>query len=378
MIIKKYFLWFYMFAKRLILRWSFVVILCLIPLLIWGANAAMKGESGILTIYLCADENNSAANDVIDNIQNGKSSILFKRSCSIDESLKALEQKKADAVWYFEDDFSEKLDKYASGKTKKPVVKVFEREDTIPLRLSRERLYGGIFGKFAYSVYRNFVYSEYFTEDEVPEEIIKKYPGQRGGDKELVVMETLGESSAQTDSKAYLVMPIRGLLALLTVLCGFASVMVFLGDKKSGKFDWLTPRKQILPGFAQCLAGVILSAVAVFVALFVSGIWTTFLKETVSMILFVLAVTGFCLNLCMIFKSPSKFGALIPAFIIVMLALSPIFFDINILNGVKCILPTHYYLYSLYDPSYIKGFLCYIPCVYISAWVICRIRTARF
>ena len=375
MIIKKYFLWFYMFAKRLLMRWSFVVILFSIPFIIFGANAAMKGESGILTIYLCADQSNTLANEVIADIQNSKTSILFKRSTNINESLKALEQKKADAVWYFEDDFFEKSQRYASGKSKKPFVKVFEREDSLPLKLSRERLYGGVFNKFAYSVYKNFVYSEYFSENEVSEDIIKKYPGQRGGDKELVVMETLGAQKIETDTKAYLVMPIRGLLALLIMLCGFASVLTFLNDKKIGKFDWLTAKKQILPGFAQCFAGVLLPAFAVFVSLFISGIWTNFLTELVAMLLFVVASAGFCLNLCIMFKSPSKFGALIPAFVIIMLALSPVFFDINILNKAKLLLPTRYYLFSLYDTKYIIEFLYYIPCVYILAWLLNKIRS---
>ena len=87
------------------------------------------------------------------------------------------------------------------------------------------------------------------------------------GSIKTVVTQSNGFKTEEiTDaSDSYLIMPVRGLLAILIMLCGFASVLVFLNDKSNGKFDWLTLQKQILPGFAQCLSGILLSAFAVFI-----------------------------------------------------------------------------------------------------------------
>lgn len=373
--IKKFPLWFYMFLKRLLCKPGFVAILCAIPLLVWGANLAMQGENGILTVYLCCEDGNSDALEVIDNIKNTKTSLLFKESTNLDESLNALEQKKADAVWYFKNNFSQKAASYAGGKNKKPLVEVFQREDNIPLKLSRERLYAGVYSKLAYGAYKNFVYTEFTNVSSVSEDVIKSYVGKRDFDGEIVTMETLEQKSKKSEL-SYLVMPVRGILAILVMLCGFASALVFINDKKYGRFDWMPKQKQIIPCFAQCLAGISLSALSVFAALHLSQISVGFFKELVSMILFIIASTGFCLVFGLLFKSVSKAGALIPAFIILMLVFSPVFFDLNILNGIKYMLPTHYYLFYVHNSSYLKEFVCYIPCVYSVAWLIgCRGKT---
>ena len=181
--IKKFPVWFYMSLKRLFCKWSFVAILCAIPLLICGANMAMQGKSGILTVFLCCEDGNSDALDVIDYIKNSSTSLLFEKSTNLEDSLKALKQKKADAVWYFEKDFSKRADSYALGKNKKPLVQVFEREDNIPLKLSREKLYSGVYRRLAYGAYKNFVYTQYKNVSGVSEDVIKSYFGKRDFDE---------------------------------------------------------------------------------------------------------------------------------------------------------------------------------------------------
>ena len=140
---KKCLLWLYMFSKRLLLRWSFVIILLSMPVAVWGMQCVMTGDGGLLTVYLCAESDDGSADEVIEYIENSKTSLSFKRSHNLEDSLKALKQKDADAVWYFEDGFSKKAD-IAAEKEINPLVRVFEREDTTPLKLSREKLFSGI------------------------------------------------------------------------------------------------------------------------------------------------------------------------------------------------------------------------------------------
>ena len=374
--VKKAFLWFYMFSKRLVLRWSFVCLLICIPLMVIGINAAVNKESGILTIHLCADKDNYGANEVIENIQSRKTTILFKKSVNLEESLKALEKQKIDAVWYFKDDLNKNADDYAKGKQKKPFVRVYEREDTIPLKLAREKLFGGVFNKLSYSLYKDFVYSEFVTPDIADEDVIKSYIGKRGEVNNVVIMETI-DGRITDVGESYLIAPMRGLLALLIMLCGFASALVFIDDRSKGRFDWITGKLQIVPAFAQCFSGVAMASVMVFISLFCTGVFTGAFNEALSMLLFSLAAALFCLNLCMIFKSAVKLAATIPALVILVLALSPVFFSIDVLNGVKLLLPTHYYLHMIHDTAYVTKIIAYILCTSVTAFLFSNLHSLR-
>ena len=365
----KYFLWFRMLSKRLLVRWSFCVILLSIPLAVWGMQCIMSGESGILTIFLCGSKDNTSACEVMDYIKNSKSSLLFKKSFSLKESLRSLNAGEADAVWYFDDDFNKKAEDYASGKNTVPVVKVFEREDTTPLKLSREKLFSGINKRISYSVCRNFLYDEFFDKDEITEEKIREYIKSRDNKKDIVTVRTQ-QGKAVTAADEYLVMPVRGILSLIVMVGGMSSAIVFTDDRKKGRFCRVSFKNHIIPAFAQCLAGTAMSALAAFVALRFSGLWLGFLKECFAMLLFVVASTGFCLNLCAIFNSPLKLASFVPLITVLMLVLSPIFFDVPAFRHIKLLLPTYYYLNCLTDIKYVLKFLCYIPCGYLCSYVL--------
>ena len=363
--IKKSLLWFCMLTKRLMHKISFVILICSIPLFVCIANNSMEGESGVLKIILCTPKDNPGAEDVIQYITSKESIILFDTSYSRDDSLNALEQKKADAVWYFAEDFDNHVEMYATGKTTRPFVTVYEREDNVPLKLSREKLFGAVYSKLSYAMFKDFVYEEFVTREQVPEEKVKSYYDdmERGSDLVEIKKMSFGKKEDKT-TRNFLTSPLRGMLSVLIMLCGFAAAMYFIKDKEDGRFDWMVPYKRIVPAFAQCLSATVISAVAVMGAIFVSGINTTLWAEVLSMTLFVVSATGFCLVLCIIFSSSGKLGALIPAFIVLIMVLSPIFFNVQILRPVRLMLPTHYYLYSLYSRDYYMYFVFYIVCVY--------------
>ena len=113
-----------------------------------------------------------------------------------------------------------------------------------------------------------------------------------------------------------------------------------------------------------------ISGAAAISAMFLSGICLNTGREILCMILFVIAVTGFCLCLSVCFSSARALGAAVPVFIIVTMVLSPIFFNIQVLKPIRLMLPTHYYLYAVHDASYIPGFAIYIVCVYAAATVV--------
>lgn len=371
-----YFMWLRMLTKRLLFRISFVMLICLIPVFVCIANVSLQGDSGVLRIIMCSEAGNTGADDVMDSIMQKKSIMLFERSYDKSDAIRKLENKKADAVWYFADDLDSKINLYASAKSVKPFVFAYEREDTIALKLSREKLFGAVFGKFSYYLYRDFAYSHIVSEDKVSEQELRSYYDNEALRGDLVEIKSIS-TGTEPQEQNYLTSPLRGMLAVLVMLCGFAGAMYFVKDKNDGKFDWLAPAKQIIPAFAQCLSAVSLSAIAVVCAIFLSGLCVDTGREFLCMFLFVIAATGFCLCLAMCFSTPGALGAVIPAMVILMMVLSPVFFNIRVLEPIRLMLPTHYYLYAVYDASAICGFLIYIFAVYATAWALSRFGMVR-
>ncbi len=373
--IKKLFLWYCMLTKRLFCKFSFVILLCCIPLMILVTNYAMSGKSGVLTVILCSEDNGTEAEVIIKSLLEEDSVILFKHIENPEDAINEVKQHRADAVWCFEDNFKEKTTAYATGKSIEPLVTVYQREDSIPLQLSREKLYGAIYGDFSYEVYKNFVYSELVDVNQLSEEELEKYfyGTTRRGD--IVELE---KTDGDTVSKntGYLLAPLRGIMALMVVLCGLAASMYFLKDKNNGKFDWMSSRRRAIPAFAQCLAAVVPASVAVLISIFIGGISVGIMSEVIAMLLLIISVSGFCLLMSTLYKSSGKLAASIPAMIIVMLAFSPIFFDFNILKPLSFMLPTYHYLNFVYSGEYID-FIIYIIGVYLLSFGTNRILNRR-
>lgn len=369
MSIKKFFLWYFMLTKRLFYKFSFIILLCVIPLMVLATDAAMSEESGVIKIMLYSEKGNTGAEEIINSLLTDDSVILFQKCDSKEYALNEAEQQRADAVWCFADDFDEKTEKFASGKSREPLVSVYEREESVFLQLSHEKLYSAIYNKFSYMVYKNFVYTELVDVNRVSEETVKSYYDLMNRRNDVIETESV-DTQRQTVENSYLTAPLRGILSVLIMLCGFAAAMYFLRDRANGKFDWMSGEKRIVPAFAQCLAAIIPAAAVVFATVCFTDVYMGFVNELISMLLFVLTSSGFCLLMCAVFRSSGKLGAAIPPLLIAMLVLSPVFFDISALRMLSLMMPTYYYLNSVYNAEYYFYSVIYIICVYGTAVVL--------
>ena len=362
MSVKRILLWYFMLTKRLFHKISFWVLLLSIPFMIQATNNAMSGESGVITVILCCEDNSPQTEKIVENLLESGSVIRFKVNNDKDMAIEEVKNHKADAVWYFKDNFGEGLKAHAKHQSVKPVVTVYEREDSIPLQLSHEKLYGAIYSDFSYEVYENFVYTGLVDEDTVSkEEVAEFFDGtKRRGD--IVKTET-AENYVQKKS-TYLLTPLRGIMSLMVVLCGLAAAMYFLKDNKEGRYNWMPYRKRIIPAFGQCLSAIVPSVVVAFVSLIFTDIWVSRNAELLSILLFAIASVGFCLFMCVTFKTSGSLGGAIPAIIIVMLAASPVFINIGMLKPIGMLMPTYYYLNSVYNTRYYLYFVYYILGVY--------------
>lgn len=356
--LKKYFIWYYMLSKRLLKKKSFIILLCIIPIIIPLVNMAMSQDSGILKIVLCNDGNTDTSAKIIDSLINDDGVILYSVADSRRSATKDVISGKADAAWIFSPDIDEGIENYNTDNINQPLIDIIQREDSIQLKLSKELLYSALFETLSRSLYKNFVYANIVSEDILSSEEIDRYYDNMDKPDNIIQLERLDSGPVKTQSN-YLSVPLRGLLSLFVVFATLAAVMYFLKDQSENKYSWMPVKKRLAPAFASCLSASCFSAIAVFIALNFSNISVGFMRELISMILFVIASTAFGLLLCIIFKSYGKLGASIPGMIIIMLILSPIFFDVRFLKPIKMMLPTYYYLYSISDSTYLLYMVLY-------------------
>ncbi len=350
--IQKGTIWYLMFCKRLLHKGSFLALLCLIPCIMLLAGQTMSsGESGILTIALATQDADPMANAVIRSLTESRSLIRYVTFASATDATEAVKKQSADGAWIFTADTSKKAEAFGAGKSGTPLVEIVIREESIPLNLAQELLYGALFPHLSYQIYQNFVYENLVTAEDVPKNTIKDYFNSIAKNDSIIEIKRLNQD-APISKTNYLTAPLRGILSLLVVLCGLAAAMYFLQDQAEGKYDWLSPRRRLLPAFASCLSAVLFAALAVLIALFCSGFSVGLWNECIAMLLFAISCSGFCLVFCIIFRSPGKLGATIPGVMILLLALSPIFFNLKVLRPVRLMLPTYYYLQSIYNSQY--------------------------
>ena len=373
--LRKYYIWFYMLTKRLLRRWSFLLLIILIPIIMIVTMSAMKGESGVLHIVLCNEGGEKLGEYIVESILSRESVIRFSVSDSQEEAINMVRNAKADAAWIFDDDFEKNLNKFAKGKKLSPPVKIIEREESIPLNISKEVLFGAIYTETSYRLYYNYSQKNILTEGDIPESDIKEAYDNIQNSENIIVIEKLNTKNKKSNTN-YLTTPMRGILSLLVLLCSLASTMFFLNDKSKGTYDWLSPKKQIWPAMASCFSAALISSVAVLVILFATDISLGVQYEITSMLMYIVAVTGFCTLFSLLFRSYGTLGALIPGILIISLVLSPIFFNFKILPIVRHMLPTYYYLQSVYNTSYLLNTFFYIIATYTLCFVVNSLKKA--
>jgi len=355
-----------MLGKRLLKQWSFVVLLCLIPILIPAANMAMAEDSGLVHIVLCHEGGDATAQSIIQSLSERDSLARFSVINSEDLATRQVAFHKADIAWIFPDDFSQKLDLYAANRSSEPVVTVVQRESTMATRIANEMLYSAMFSDFSYDIYRNFTESNVVENQNVSEETLLYYYHKLPSQDDVVLMEKINPDGAvNTMQVNYLNAPLRGLLSIMVLLCTLTAAMYSIRDRSEGRFDWLSPNKRLIPVFGSCLAAATLSATVMLISLLISNMSGTLWIEIIATLMLIITVTGFALLVSLPFSSYGKFGAVIPGILIVSLVLSPIFFNFVELEGYFRLLPSYYYLNGIYQTKYHLEALIYAGVVYI-------------
>lgn len=366
---RKLCLWLWLLTKRLYKKPTFLLILALIPLLIFGYGTVAEEDSGIMTIVLAAQDNSDPlAQKIIQDLQ--KSDMLFFRHCETPEKAKhLLEIGKADAAWIFEDDLEARICKFINAPLRKnSFVAVYERDSNVLTMLSREMLSGTVFAHCGPYVYLNYIRKNVPKMCEVSDEALLTHYEAVTLDGRLFEFSLMDDAdmSALPKNTGYLSSPVRGLLAIVVVLCGLAGAMYAKQDEARGTFSWLSQNRRPWAELAGQVLCVTNTAIAAGIALGVFGSVGHWLRELVILVLFIPCVSAFSMLFGRLCGSLRFLCMWTPILLVVMLVVCPVLFDLNPFYELQWLFPPTYYVNAVYSDRYLLAMPVFtVVCLFV-------------
>ena len=367
---RRFFRWYALLTKRLLRKPVFLILLCCVPLLAGAMALVAKQDSAVVTVALVCDTADPAALRVRDRLLQSDSLVRCTEYATEAEGRAAVAQSRADAAWILRDSTADELQRFASGRGTRGAVLVVEREDTVFLRLAREQLAAALYPEASMALFRSFLIERLNVPEDAPEEFFDRYYQTKIMDEPIIVFSHLDGSALDTGGAEHLVAPVRGLLAVLLVLTGLASAMYYCEDARRETFLRLPgARRRALPLLCH-LTALLPMALAVLLALWAAGLLGSLLRELGLMLLYCLALSVFSELVRKLCRSQAALGAALPVLTAAMLALCPIFLDLNLLAPVRHLLPPYYYLNAVHSDTYVWQLALFTLCAAIPALAI--------
>ena len=355
---------FLLLNKRLLKKPSFIILLCMIPVIVFGLHLVSERESGIVRIAL-VNEGSQEVGTIIDELMNKPSVFLFDTYENGKDAEEALLDNRVDAVWIFPRDYSDRISDFTGSlvkntKDSEGAVEIVEREDNVLLQLSRMELFGALYSDLSFSLFDNYINLR-LADSEVPAGTLRGYYDNNRNTGMLFDYRDTDERSPkeQDVSESYLFTPLRGVLLLLTLLCGLAAAMYYRADLDKEIFTWMPVGNKWVFEHVYLLTALVDGGIVVLITFFITGLATSPLTEIALMFLFILSCCCFCSIIRRLTFNLRSLATFIPILMLAMLVVCPVFIYIRALRGIQLLLPPFYYLMAQNNTGYLNLFVIY-------------------
>ncbi|MCR5419567.1 MAG: ABC transporter permease [Lachnospiraceae bacterium] len=362
---------FRIFNKRLLRKPGFIIMLLLIPMVVLLLFVVSNNESGIARIALVCE----GKSDIIPKLMAKDSVFLYVGYNNKDDALKELNDNKVDAVWIFSGEFEKgiadytnhiveekarenDLSKNALKGDKGKVVTVIENEDTVLLKLARLQLFGAMYSELSYSLFKDYIYLK--TKEDREEILEKYYRIYQKNNSLFKYRENTAANVEEKEETQYLFAPVKGLLLMMVLLCGFSSTMFYTEDREKGIIDRIPVGNKWVFEHIYILTALVDASIVVFFVFLLYGQTENVFGEVILMLMYVISCCCFCSIIRKIFPGLRSLGAFIPVIMIVMLVVCPVFVYVKEFRSLQVIFPPFYYLMAENDRRYFMYFGIYL------------------
>jgi len=377
--VQKLIKWFLLLNKRLYKKTAFVLILVVILASVCLFKFALgDNDGGFLNIVL-VNENKSdkISTNIVKDLLSEDSLILFSQASSYSEAVKMVKSGSADSAWIFSENTTQNVEDFSKTKSaKNSIVTVVEREPNVFLRLSREKLTSKLFRYTARAGYLGYIRKNITQFEDLNDDELMTYFDNIEISDDLFIFDNPVKTENNSANSGYMTAPVRGFLGILVLLCSMASALYYMQDIKHHTFDLVPETKLTYVSFASIMIATLNVATVSFLALLFSGMSGAFLKELLILLGFAVASTAFSMLLIRIFSNINLFSAVIPIFVIIMIAVCPVFFEFKEVRFISLLFTPTYYVKALYDVWYLLYMLLYSIFCFALYFAIGKIKNA--
>lgn len=357
---KKWIAWFLLLNKRLYKKATFVCLLLLIPLLVSVFHISAQQPSGVVTVILARqDPNDSLCAEIVAQLQSDTKVIAFREETP-QMAVELVTAGKADAAWIFPADVKAHIRAFASGEQEgQGFIQVLEREQTVVLRLAREKLNGVLFERSVQQVYLRYVRECAPESADLSDQELLAYLEKTNVTGQLFEYYDI-YGNQKTESANYLTAPLRGLLAVIAAIGSAVTAMYYQKDKEKGIFSLLPERYQPIGEFGYQMISACNIMAVVLCSLLISGLSVNLGLELMLFLLYSICCALFGMMLRTLLGGGKWLAAWLPVLAVLMLAICPVFFDVSSMQKLQLLLPPTYYITGAYNYRYLLYMLCYI------------------
>ncbi len=334
--------------------------LLVVPLMVFMLNIMSSGDAGLMTIGVYIPSNDEFSNKLREDIKNNPGALQFVFYDDEDELVKAVERQQVAEAWIVPENFEKTVTDMASRGRSKEKIQIVIRESGLTHMLGREvlcsRVYPMVARQIAFNYISEKVYDNNMTEAQI-DNMVGTYD-EYGINGNLFEMGYVDQTDASSDV-SYLMMPLRGILALWLLLCSVAASMYYLEDEKNGLFIWWKTKLPLLRDLAYYLVIVLIPSIMVLIGMAYGGVFTSLGREIVAILLYDFAIIALANVLRLLIGSIKGLGIITPILIMASAIFSPVFIDIKEGRSLQRFCPTFHYLYCIHDEYFVKSLLVF-------------------
>lgn len=148
-------------------------------------------------------------------------------------------------------------------------------------------------------------------------------------------------------------------------------------DEERGVYGRIPVTRRLSASYIAGAVFLLDAALVLLLSCKLVGVFTDWKREVVSCAVFAVCVLAFANLLRMLCRTPRRSGMFFLPLLAAMLALCPIFLNLQHFRAGKLLLPPWYYLQSIHNTRYLYGMAVYTVILILVSAVLQRIQSRR-
>ena len=356
--------WLILWCKRLLKKPLLLFTILLMPLTVLFLQYGNTKKDAVLqvAIYL-EDKEDTSGRRLAEHIVSLSDSTIYFYLCKDKEGLiQEVKSQRAACGYVIPGDLDKKLVSYVQKR--RPFLTVIREKDNMTTRIVDEIVLSKHYPAIAYYILENFLEQQTGTVPD-KEQLSRTFHSYYSNELLFQFQYLSGEENAilQKKNTSILMLPVRGIMAVLLLLLCMAGELVSFSDRKEGRTHQMSQKQRILADLYSLLIPGAAACVFALLSIKMAGISGSPLREIPAMVCYLLACMGLANLLGKLLPNKYIYLAAMPLMLLLSLILSPIFIDLSSIlptaGRMGRLLPATWYLKSIQSPENLIILLAY-------------------